>query len=122
MLPLCKVTCPGRSLEFRSGLLLGGGEPVNKCPELFLPLNNRNMEWCDWQGARQLFFESVEDSNDLPLQGKGFKLNLRKYFLSLGTVRLWNARLRKAGMSFFRNEQKKSIYLNVALLGGRRMH
>lgn len=61
------------------------------------------MEWCDWQRARQLFFESLEDSNGLPWQGEGFKLNLRKYFPSIGTVRLWNARLRKAGMSFFGN-------------------
>lgn len=49
----------------------------------------------------QLLFQSLEDSNGLLLQG--FKLNLRKYFLSPGTVGLWNARLRTAGMFFFGN-------------------
>lgn len=70
----------------------------------------------------------MEDSNGLPWQREGFKLNLRKYFLSIGAVRLWNARLRKAGMSFFGNaekkkkgENKKTIYLTVVLPGGRRM-
>lgn len=49
----------------------------------------------------------MEDSNGLPWQREGFKLNLRTYFLSIGAVRLWNARLRKAGMSFFGNAEKK---------------
>lgn len=54
------------------GFLLGGREPINTCPEL-PPLNNGNVEWCDWQGARQLFFESSEDNSGLPLQREGFK-------------------------------------------------
>lgn len=103
---VCKVTAQ-RSLGHRPGFLLGNGEPINKCPEPFPPLNNGNMEWCDWQGARQLFLKSLEDSKSLPLQAEGFKLNLRKYFLSMGTVRLWNARSRKAGMSFFGNNEKR---------------
>lgn len=32
------------------------------------PLNNGNVGWCDWQGARQLFHESLEDSDGLILQ------------------------------------------------------
>lgn len=70
------------------------------------PLNNGNVEWCDWRGARQLFCESLEDSDGLILQ-RGIYLNLRKYFLSIGTVRLWNVRLRKARMPFFGNIEKR---------------
>ena len=106
------------------GFPLGGREQINTCPELFPPRNNGNVGWWDWQGSRQLFSESSEDSSGLLLQGDGFKLNLRKYFLSTGSVKLWNARLRKAGMSFGNAGKKKNknlIYLNAALPGGRRM-
>lgn len=63
---------PQRSLTFWHGFLLGGGEPINKCPKLFPPLNGGDVKWCDWQGARQLLFESLEDSNGFILQGEGF--------------------------------------------------
>lgn len=135
--PVGKVNSSEEPRGSGPGLLLGGGEPINKCPETFPPLNNGNMEWRAWPGARQLSFWSLEDGNGLPLRGEGFKLNLRKYFLSIGAVTLWNARLRKAGMSFFGNVKKKNnnnnnyksktktkqkaIYLTVVLPRGRRL-
>ena len=96
------------------GFPLGGREPINTCPELFPPRNNGNVGWWDWQGARQLFSESSEDRSGLLLQGEGFKLNLRKYFLSTDSVKLWNARLRKAGMSFGNAGEKKEQKPNLS--------
>lgn len=65
-----------------------------------------------------------EDSNGLLLQGERLKLNLNKYILSIGTVRLWNVRLKKGKLEYSSLEmlkKEKKIYLNVGLLKGRKM-
>ena len=54
------------------------------------------------------------------------KLNLNKYFLSIGTVRLWNVRLKKgklecSSLEMVKKEKKTPIYSNVGLLKGRKM-
>lgn len=67
------TSCPSKAASEQLGVWAG----LSSCwvvranqqqPRAVPPLNNGNVEWCDWRGARQLFRESLEDSDGLILQ------------------------------------------------------